>query len=112
MTPGGNETDDPTRVRNQPALTTSSGSIWIVLGAILTVVCVGVLLALVPLNPAVAWIGLVLAALLFVALVVARFTTSAGRRRLVVMASCFAGIAAVTLICVVILSGTAWESLR
>ncbi|MET4638272.1 hypothetical protein [Mycetocola sp. 2940] len=102
---------DPTQVRSQPSLTTSTGTIWIVFGAVLAVVCAGVLLALVPLGPVIAWVGLVLVVALFVAMIVVRFATHPGPRRLTAMASAFGAMALVTLACVVILSGAAWGSL-
>jgi O-antigen ligase len=102
---------DPTRVRSQPALTSSTGLIWIVLGSVLAVICAGVLFALVPLQPVTAWVGLVLVVVLFLAMVVIRFAVRVGRRRLTAMASVFGGMALVTLACVVIIAGAAWESL-
>jgi hypothetical protein len=103
---------DPTRVRNQPALTSSTGLIWIVLGAVLAAVCAGVLLALVPLQPVTAWVGLVLIVVLFAAMIGIRFAVRQGPRRLTAMASVFGAMALVTLICVVMIAGAAWESLR
>jgi hypothetical protein len=102
---------DPTRVRSQPALTSSTGLIWIVLGAVLAVICAGVLLALIPLQPVTAWVGLVLVVVLFLAMVVIRFAVRVGPRRLTAMASVFGAMALVTLVCVVIIAGAAWESL-
>jgi hypothetical protein len=102
---------DPTRVRSQPSLTSSSGLIWIVLGAILATICVGVLLALVPLEPVTAWIGLVLVVVLFAALIGIRLAVRPGPHRLTAMASTFGGMALVTLVCVVMIAGAAWESL-
>jgi hypothetical protein len=103
---------DPTRVRSQPSLTSSTGLIWIVLGAILAAICVGVLLALVPLQPVTAWVGLTVVVVLFAAMVVLRFAVRRGTRRLTAMASVFGAMALVTLVCVVLIAGAAWESLR
>ncbi|WP_411720470.1 hypothetical protein [Mycetocola sp.] len=103
---------DPTRVRSQPALTSSTGLIWILLGAILAAICAGVLLALVPLQPVTAWVGLVLVVVLFTAMIAIRFAVRRGSRRLTAMASVFGAIALVTLVCVVMIAGAAWESLR
>ncbi|SFN49840.1 hypothetical protein [Mycetocola miduiensis] len=102
---------DPTRVRSQPALTSSTGMIWILLGAILAAVCIGVLLALVALQPVIAWVGITLVAVLLVAMVVIRFTVRQGPRRLTAMASFFGAMALITLVCVVMIAGTAWASL-
>jgi hypothetical protein len=102
---------DPTQVRSQPALTSSTGLIWILLGAVLAAVCIGVLLALVALQPVIAWVGIALVAVLFVAMVVTRFAVRHGRRRLTAMASFFGAMALVTLVCVVTIAGAAWSSL-
>ena len=103
---------DPTRVRNQPSLTTSTGLLWIGLGAVLAVICVGVLLALVPLEPVTAWVGLVLVVVLYVAMVVIRFAVRPLTRRLTALAILFGAMALVTLVCVVLIAGAAWGSLR
>ena len=103
---------DPTGVRNQPALTTSTGLVWLVLGAFLTGICVAVLFGLVALEPVVAWIGLTVVICLYLTLLVVRFAVPAGRKRLLALASVFGAIAVVTLICVVVISGSAWGSLR
>ncbi|MBG6240054.1 putative membrane protein [Mycetocola sp. CAN_C7] len=102
---------DPTRVRSQAALTTSTGLIWILLGTVLAAICVAVLLTLVGLAPVVAWTGVALVVALYVGLLIVRFAVRPGSRRLVAMASVFGAIALVTLICVVLISGSAWGSL-
>ncbi|MEO5921355.1 MAG: hypothetical protein ABIQ01_09460, partial [Pseudolysinimonas sp.] len=42
---------DPTRVRDQPALTGSSGLIWLVVGGIFAAIALALLIVLVPLPP-------------------------------------------------------------
>jgi hypothetical protein len=49
---------------------------------------------------------------LFAAMIAVRFAMRPGRRRLTAMASAFGAMALVTLVCVVIIAGAAWESLR
>ena len=102
---------DPNRVRSQPALTTSTGLIWLLLGTLLAVLCVAVLFALVGLAPATAWTGIVLVAALYLALIVLRFAVPQGPRRLTALASIFGAIALVTLVCVILITGAAWGSL-
>ena len=102
---------DPTHVRSQPSLSTSSGLIWLVLGTVLAVICGAVLLALVGLEPVTASVGLVLVVALYLALVIVRFALPSGPHRLTWLASIFGGMAVVTLICVVTISGMAWGSL-
>jgi hypothetical protein len=102
---------DPNRVRSQPALTTSTGLIWLVLGTLLAGICIAVLLALVGLEPGTAWTGIVIVAALYLALVVLRFAVPQGPKRLIALASVFGAIALVTLVCVVLITGAAWGSL-
>ncbi|MET1052965.1 MAG: hypothetical protein ABWX65_10035 [Mycetocola sp.] len=102
---------DPTQVRNQAALTTSTGFVWITLGSLLTVLCAGVLFLLESLDPVTARVGLGFVLVFFLALVILRWAVPAGRKRLVAMASMFGAIALVTLVCVLVISGNAWGSL-
>lgn len=102
---------DPTRVRSQQSLTTSTGLIWLVLGTLLAAICVAVLLALAGLEPVTAWIGLIVVTALYLTLVVVRFAVRPGPARLTAMASVFGAMAVVTLVCVVAISGMAWSSL-
>jgi hypothetical protein len=102
---------DPTRVRSQPSLTSSTGLIWLIFGAILAVVCAGVLLALVALDPVTAWTGLVVVGVLFAAMVGIRFAVRSGPRRLTALAGTFGAMALVTLACVILIAGSAWSSL-
>lgn len=102
---------DPTRVRSQPSLTTSTGLIWLLLGTLLAVICAVVLLALVGLEPVTAWVGLILVIALYLSLIVVRFAVPQGPARLTALASLFGAIAVVTLVCVVAISGMAWGSL-
>ncbi|AWB86828.1 hypothetical protein [Mycetocola zhujimingii] len=104
--------DDPTRVRNQPALQTSTGAIWIVTGAIMSAVVIAVLVPMLALNAMIAGVGIGLVVLLFLGLLVARFRIGAGRARLAMMASLFVGIAVVGLLAVFLVSSIQAESLR
>ena len=74
---------DPTRIREQPALTTSSGAIWLIVGALFAVIAIGVLLALATRVPAGPAIGAAVAvAVLYLGMVVVRLAVPAYRRRL------------------------------
>lgn len=92
---------DPTLMRNQPTLRTSSGTIWLVVGGLFVVVC------LIPLGliattdgPAapVAMITGLLVVLLYAALVAVRLSGLNPIQRLRVMAACLLAIALVALI--------------
>lgn len=92
---------DATRVRNQPALMTSSGTIWIVVGAVFAVICLIPLVGIVATgraSGAVAMATIVLMVALYAAMVAVRLSASPGPRRLQRMAICFLAMAAVTLI--------------
>lgn len=83
--------NDPTRMRNQPALTTSSGRIWIVVGAITTVLIAGVMVALwLRLDSTLALVIAILSVALFALMVVVRFSVHRLRQRLVILAVIFA----------------------
>jgi hypothetical protein len=98
MTWGDEEEDDPTLMRNQPSLTTSTGRIWLILGGLLTLISAVVLAFELPLEPAgVALFGLVSVLVLYAAMVVVRLTTGPGRLRLGLMAALMIAIAVIGL---------------
>jgi hypothetical protein len=78
-------------VRNQPALRTSSGRVWLVVGGILAVVCMVVLLAQLRNSVPLAVIGAIVVALLYAAMILVRYLV-ASPPRLVVLACVFAAI--------------------
>jgi hypothetical protein len=91
---------DPTRLKNQPSLTTSSGSIWLIVGGLVTVVALGVLIPMAALDMPPAGLPLVAVILdvtLYVAMVIVRLTTPFGRLRLGLMAIALLAIAAISL---------------
>ncbi|WP_243064547.1 hypothetical protein [Humibacter sp. RRB41] len=88
---------DPTLVRNQPALRTSHGRIWLVVGGIFAVICVAVLLLQARNDVAWAVIGAVVVVALYCAMIVARFMVPPARR-LVILACVFAAIPVWTII--------------
>ena len=104
-------TDDPTRIRNQPALTTSTGRIWLIVGGLFTAISLGVLIPMTALEPR----GIALAAaiadvVLYLVIVAARLFIGPGRRRLGVMAIALLVIAAVSLTAVLIVAGTTMQA--
>ncbi|WP_173924323.1 hypothetical protein [Agromyces sp. Marseille-P2726] len=81
---------DPTRMRNQPALTTSSGRSWLIVGGIATVLITGTMVALWwRLGSTAALVGAIVTVVLFGAMVVVRFTVEHRRRRLGLLAVIF-----------------------
>jgi hypothetical protein len=91
-------TDDPTRIRNQTALTTSSGRIWLIVGGLFTVIALAVLIPMTALPPQGLGLGAaIVVAVLYLGMVVARLAVRPGRLRLGLMAAAMLGIAAVAL---------------
>ncbi|MGA1837966.1 hypothetical protein VD659_13660 [Herbiconiux sp. 11R-BC] len=99
--------DDPTKVTNQPALTTSSGRSWLVLGGLMGAIAVVLLWFLQQVNSTgVAMIGIVAIVLLFLAMLEVRLLVTRLRPRLVLMAVCFWLIAGVALACVLVIASS------
>jgi hypothetical protein len=90
--------DDPTRITNQPALTTSTGRIWLIVGGLFTAISLGVLIPLTTLPPpGVALAAAIVVAGLYLGMIVVRLTVSPGRLRLGMLAIGMLGIAVVAL---------------
>ena len=101
---------DPTKVTHQPALTSASGSIWMVMSVLLLAATSIPLIALIvlrpgPVRPVAIATGVLMLALTCV-LFIARFAVRRGPRRLRIMASSMIGSAVVgvlgLLLCLVI----------
>ena len=93
-------TDDPTRVRNQPSLTTSTGRSWLIVGGLFTAIALGVLIPMTQLPPAgVALTAAIVDVILYAGMVAARLLVPASRLRLRLglMATALLAIAAVSL---------------
>lgn len=104
---------DPTLMRNQPALRTSSGTIWLIMGAALVVISlVPLTLIILAAGPATgaAMTTAALIVVVYAGMVVVRLTITASVPRLRLLAAGFLAIAAVALIgmliCVAIERGT------
>lgn len=89
---------------NQPALRTSSGAIWLVVGAMITVLCGGLLLALNSLQHPVGMIGAAIVGVLYLAMLVVAALVRAQRARLVTLAVLLLTIAFVGLGFVLVIS--------
>lgn len=92
---------DPTLMRNQPSLRSSSGTIWVVVGTLFVAVSLIPLVLVVttggaPATAAGITIGIVLA--LWVTIILARVIVADRVRRLRIMAVCLLGIAAAALV--------------
>lgn len=97
--------NDPTLVRNQPALTTAHGTEWIIVGAIFVLISGVVLFLLRDRGPA----GLALGAIAvitacYLGMVVVRFAVQTGRLRLGLLAALLGAIALLSLIVVLVIA--------
>lgn len=108
---------DPMRMRDQPALQTSSGTIWIVFGA-LVVAATGVGLGFLAFSPearasAPMALGTILVVTaLYALLIIFRFTGSPGPQRLRRIAACFLGMLGIAVLGAIICSGIEWSVAR
>lgn len=98
-------TDDPTKLRNQPSLTTSSGLVWLIVGGLFAAIAVPLLLFMtaLPLG-GIALAGAIIVSALYLGMIAAHVMVPPGRRRLGLMAAALIGIAAVSLIAVLIVA--------
>ncbi|WP_157007588.1 hypothetical protein [Agromyces laixinhei] len=100
---------DPTQMRNQPSLTTSNGRIWLIVGALATVLIVGTMVALwLQLDSTFALVVAAITALLYVAMVVVRLVVEPRRPRLLAIAVLFWVQVLFALIAVVTIAVGAW----
>jgi len=96
--------DDPTRVTNQPSLTTSQGTVWLVVGGLMAAISVVLLLALQQVDSSgIALAAVVAIVLLYLGMVEVRLLVRGLRLRLALMAVCFGLIAAVALAVVMVI---------
>lgn len=98
---------DPTRMSDQPALTTSKGRSWLILGGLLTLVSLGVLvtMAVQRMPPTgVAGTAAVVVGVLYACMIIVRFATPPGRLRLTLLAADMLAIAFVSLLAVLLVA--------
>src|SRR5699024_12648266 len=92
---------DSSRISDQPALRSASGTIWVVAGGVFLVVIAAVLVAIISSGgPAVGYAitTIAVAAALYLVLLIARFAIRPGKTRLWVMAGSMIGMAVGALI--------------
>ncbi|MGC3021758.1 MULTISPECIES: hypothetical protein [unclassified Brevibacterium] len=101
---------DSSNIGDQPSLRSSSGTIWIVAGGIFLVVISGVLAAVISSGGQAvrtAITTIIIAAFLYLVLLIARFAVRPGAARLRVMAAAMIGMAVAALIGLVLCVGAA-----
>lgn len=100
--------DDSNRMRDQPALTTTRGDAWIVIGGITAALLVGMYALLGTVQPVIAWGTAATVLLVYAAMVIVRTRGTAGRRRLRSLAALYGAMVALSLVAVLVLVGIAW----
>jgi len=90
------EEPDPTWIRNQPALTTSSGLVWLVVGGVMAVIAFALLVAMGSLHPVGYWVAAIVA-LLYAGMLLVRAWVGRLRLRLGLLAALMLTMAAVAL---------------
>jgi hypothetical protein len=102
---------DPTAIREQPALTTSTGAIWLIVGGLFAAVSLAVLIPMSALpSGTVAVVAAIVIALLYLGMIIAQLATPPGRRRLGMLATGMLLIAAIALGAVIFVAAGAWTA--
>lgn len=102
---GKSSPDDPTLVRNQPALTTAHGTEWLIVGALFALISGIVLFLLRERGPSGLALGTIGAlAACYLAMVVIRFTVRPGKLRLGLLAVLLGAIALLSLVSVLVIA--------
>jgi hypothetical protein len=78
---GMDEPSDPTRIGDQPALTTARRRLWLVTAGVLAAVSIGVFVWTAPLGGGVSTAGIVIVVVLFAAMVVIAVQVAGARAR-------------------------------
>lgn len=104
--------DDPTKVRNQPALTRGPGNSWLLIGAAISLLSAVFFLVQLDSHPVgLALTGALVVVALFVCMIVVRFTIAADRVRLGTLAVLLLTMAVVALLGLGIIAWTEWSLL-
>lgn len=109
---GRSEHRDPTRIADQPALRTSSGAVWLIVGGVLAALCIGLLIALDSLQPPVGVIGAGIVLVLYVFMVAAVLAIPRTRIRLLTLAVLMIAMAIAGLVFVLIVNAAEWAAVR
>ena len=102
---------NPTKVRNQPSLTTSTGRIWLITGGVFAAIAVAFLIPMLMLrSPGVALFGIIAVTSFYLAMIVARLAAPPGRLRLGLMACSMLAMALVSLGCIIAVFVNEWNA--
>jgi hypothetical protein len=101
---------DPTKVTSQPALTSSSGAIWLLVGGLFAAICLSVLIPMCWLDPpGTAFVGVVAVIALYAAMVITRLMVRARRLRLRLLAIFMLSMAVIVLVCLGVVATVQWN---
>lgn len=101
---------DPTRMGDQPALRTSSGAIWLIVGGVLAIGSIVLLLALNALQSPLGLVGAGVILVLYVMMLAVTLLIRSTRPRLVTLATLMITIAVVALGFVYAINATEWAA--
>ncbi|MDQ4138766.1 MAG: hypothetical protein M3116_07995, partial [Actinomycetota bacterium] len=103
--------EDPGRVTDQAALTTSSGRSWLVVGGILTALTAGILFWMRELDPpGVATAGIAAVVVFYLGMVAVRFGVGRLRLRLGLLAALTIAICLAFVVCALVIASTEWSA--
>lgn len=95
------------RLRDQPALTTSTGRVWLIMGGLFAAIALLLLVPMLEFEPqGVADVAIAAVLVLYGGIVLARLVVPPGRRRLGIMAACMLTMAFVALLAVIVIAAT------
>ncbi|MBN9152051.1 MAG: hypothetical protein J0H56_11635 [Micrococcales bacterium] len=97
-----------TGIGDQPALRTSTGRSWLIVGALMMVICGGILLALSSRQPLIGFLGAGIVAVLYALMVLVSVVVRRQRVKLVTLAVLLVAMAATALGFVLVISATEW----
>ncbi|HNP16192.1 MAG TPA: hypothetical protein PKI99_07000, partial [Terrimesophilobacter sp.] len=90
------------------ALRTSTGRSWLIVGALMMVICGGILLALSSRQPLIGFLGAGIVAVLYALMVLVSLVVRRQRAKLVTLAALLIAMAATALGFVLVISATEW----
>lgn len=101
---------DPTLIRNQPSLTTSTGLIWLVVGGLFAAISIVVLAFLIDLQPAGLALGSIIATVaLYLAMILVRVLVPRLRLRLGLLAGAMLLMATISFGSTLLISFDTWN---
>jgi len=98
--------EDPTKVTAQPALTSSRGAVWLIVGAVFCAVALFVLGLQLSVHPVIPIVGMAIVVAAYVGMIVVRIVVHPRRPRLFTLAILFGVMVASTLVCVLLVAAS------